>query len=315
MCANDANNPYSMSDEELERLLTEIDNELKEQGVPIPHRELKATLMMAVRIQADLYWGAQGYYGADHDKIINTIRSWFKKRYDNLMIMSFLIGDVALLLNKDIWIMSIPHVVQNARFYTEPLEKPVPALGEMPNGGRHNIIDYIKTMPMGIRQILTSEELLYIRDIFILGLNLFTGLKEIQKQQNLSLIKEANIDYSTSVHHLQAPHPNFGQSKWSSLQATEKMYKAYIGYKGHSFERVHNLFKLDEVLNKIQDRPLIESQDLKAIQASPSVRYGEVSVSKDEALEAHHSSLKVGEILLRGILGASNGFFGWAPVK
>jgi len=58
--------------------------------------------------------------------------------------------------------------------------------------------------------------------------------------------KEALDDLNQSAVYLTAPKPNYGLSKWSSLQAAEKMLKSYAVQNGGKLHKKHDLTKLEK---------------------------------------------------------------------
>jgi hypothetical protein len=89
--------------------------------------------------------------------------------------------------------------------------------------------------------------------------------------------------------------PNYANAKWSILQFSEKIIKSFMNASGISFKYTHDLKKLSkqmESLGKYIPNTLIES-----IQCSPGVRYGEIVVGKNEAIEAIKSSINLFNIL------------------
>ncbi len=105
-------------------------------------------------------------------------------------------------------------------------------------------------------------------------------------------IKEAMHDLLISADSLLTARPNYGQSKWESLQAVEKVVKSCILGKGGSPKFIH---KLSELFKVAEDAgiPKIGAALIDAVQCSPSVRYDSTLVPKLEAVRAHHAALAI----------------------
>jgi HEPN domain-containing protein len=100
----------------------------------------------------------------------------------------------------------------------------------------------------------------------------------------------AKGDVATAISNLMARPGRFGESKWASLQAAEKVLKAAIELAGGNFGKVHDLEKLFAQLaavgTRVDPKPYAD-----AIQCKPGIRYGEEACTLDEALDAHRRSL------------------------
>lgn len=105
-------------------------------------------------------------------------------------------------------------------------------------------------------------------------------------------------DNDGAVHYLTAPTPNFGLAKWSALQATEKALKGFSQILTGQHRRGHNL-SLVAAEAAAAGLPAEVNEHLPTIQCDASVRYGEIPVTRSEALAAHHASLQVMRIIGR----------------
>jgi hypothetical protein len=124
---------------------------------------------------------------------------------------------------------------------------------------------------------------------FLLG---FDARNKIESISESEFVKEAIGDIHVSVTHLFATPPQYGLSKWSSLQAVEKLLKAFIHQQGGQVERIHKLEKLSEAAESLRLPPVPRSL-LDKIQCPAGVRYGEIDVTPIEAVDAHHAALAI----------------------
>ena len=102
-------------------------------------------------------------------------------------------------------------------------------------------------------------------------------------------MQQAKNDYDISVSNIFHKYPDYNNSKWASLQFAEKSMKAKLEQNGITFGRIHRLSDLADRLSRLGMN--IPSQIIENIQCSAGVRYGEVSVTKREAILAIQSAL------------------------
>jgi hypothetical protein len=110
--------------------------------------------------------------------------------------------------------------------------------------------------------------------------------------QHFSLVPEARGNIANAVDLLFSTPPQFGFSKWESLQATEKVLKAFILAKGAKFKFTHILEDL-ALPAELLGLPPIPRRELREIQCSPEVRYGTIDVAPREAVKAHQAAVSV----------------------
>jgi hypothetical protein len=134
---------------------------------------------------------------------------------------------------------------------------------------------------------LSDASLDYIYDRFLLGFNAFNILEGSATHQ---LIKIAQGNIAAAVNYLRHQKPQYGESKWASLQAAEKLLKAAIELAGGHYAHGHDLTVLGRQAQQFGLRG-----DLGAffaeLQCTPGIRYGEVPCDRNQAIAAHHASL------------------------
>src|ERR1044071_6419514 len=92
-------------------------------------------------------------------------------------------------------------------------------------------------------------------------------MNEIDSISETELVKETIGDIDASVAHLFANQRQFGLSKWASLQATEKIIKAFISQKGekyytNSLRKEYRCIKVDDdkatimLFDEVMGKPL-----------------------------------------------------------
>ena len=83
-----------------------------------------------------------------------------------------------------------------------------------------------------------------------------------------------------------------GHSKWASLQAAEKVMKAAIALAGVDYHHKHDLNKLMEQLQQAGIQGDLTAL-IADIQCRGGIRYGEEPCNRDDAILAHHASLRI----------------------
>jgi hypothetical protein len=117
-------------------------------------------------------------------------------------------------------------------------------------------------------------------------------LARISDVNTPDFIAEARADIRMSVEQMMLPSPQFGPSKWASLQAVEKFLKAYISQKGSKAEWIHILSELADTAESLGLRT-VDKRSLELVQCSPSVRYQSSLVTKEEAVSAHQAAILI----------------------
>lgn len=276
--------------EDLERLLRHIERKLEREQVPIHIRPIKAMQEVAHTLGIALPGGPPAVVARlPNAWISEAIHARYERSYGDRLKMDFSIGRVVILVRGDLWTLRIPLVcgseigIVSVR---ERIQKPGPT------GGSEvlNAIDCIQDLPDGVRSSLSDEELKHALDVCMLGQYAFVNFSRIGDE---NLLRAALSDHQDAVSQLTAQRRHCGHSQWASLQATEKTFKAFVAGKGRQYSRGnHNL----ETYAKEAENaglPVTDRALLSQIQCKPGVRYGEISVTQDEALGAHHAALKV----------------------
>jgi len=226
------------------------------------------------------------------------IHDWVKKRYGEKLNIPFQIGKIAIPLRGDLYLINCPHIWGEVDFFCDPMtigqKREAIGLDAPPTA---NILDLLENLTPDLAQSLSFEEFVKINVSFLLGLGAYLSFEVIK---NVSYIREAKGDLDASVFHLMGHQPQMGLSKWASLQAVEKVIKAYISLKGETIPQTHELGKLCTQAERL-GIPRPHKKFLDILQCPAKVRYGEISVSIEEAVKAHHVSLEICEYIARYI--------------
>ena len=107
-----------------------------------------------------------------------------------------------------------------------------------------------------------------------------------------ALLDAAQNDLRMAVFNLVEERRHLGQSKWASLQFTEKSIKAKLASAGIPFPHSHKLSKLSDA-GESAGLFQLDSKLLDKIQSGAAVRYGEETVTFSQAMAAHEASVSV----------------------
>lgn len=285
------------SEEEFQALMEQIDQEMIDECVGIPARPILAGLKITGRY--DIVLEAVPPRRAivlglfTPEQISLRIHDWMKRRYGQRLNLDSTIGRVVLSLRGTLYSIGCPTVYGTVRFVCEPdtYGQPRKTLGvrAVPTC---NTLDLIDDFTADLARSLMAAEVVRIGAVFASAMGAYTALHAVGDVQ---FVSEALGDLDAAVRHMMEHNPQLGLSKWASLQATEKLLKAYIVQKGGKVKRHHSLKEHAEAAAKLGFPPPPE-QYIKDVQCSAGVRYGEVAVSVDEAVKAHLVSLEICEV-------------------
>lgn len=127
-------------------------------------------------------------------------------------------------------------------------------------------------------------------------LNSFQLVRELK---TYPYFNEIQTDISTAVTVLFAPQPHFGQSKWASCQAAEKLIKYFLKSRNIHFPNTHKLQSLADLASK--EGVELDTVALSKASVAAGVRYGEIPVTAEEAVQAHYASLVIGQQIFHAV--------------
>jgi hypothetical protein len=275
--------------------MEEVDRELREQQVPITARELKAIGAVRRRLEiiGDIYlsglpkWPREGSYeGAD---LTVRIVRWMKDRYGNKLNIR-LPGQTMIAIRGDPYRVRLPIAFGNINVICDPSQMgiPLPAFG-VSAPPIVNCLDLVDELSVSLAGSLTHVELQDILSDIAVGVRyalILTAIKPIP------LVHKANGDLASSVDDALRAPPDFGGSRWHSLQAAEKFLKALLTIQGISYPKVHDVARLANLaVASVQ----IEQALLKEVQCTAAVRYSEDGSSLRDAHRAHRSAVLICE--------------------
>jgi hypothetical protein len=195
---------------------------------------------------------------------------------------------MVLSIEEDLYLLRVPRILASAHFFvSRQLTKRDSNFTRGP--APCNVLNLIESLTPAKIVALSDDTLDEILRRFLFGLEAHYLLEATASHK---LIQSARADVQSAVNNLLDQANRFGESKWASLQAAEKTIKAAIDLNGGKFSFSHNLGLLFQELERsgivLQAQPFIDE-----IQCQPSIRYGETTCTRQEAVDAHQSSLRL----------------------
>lgn len=291
--------------DEFNRVMEDIDAQLRAANVQIHARSFHAAGEYSKLFQLEMPMspcpekGRPGVYtGAD---AAAHIRKWFDDRYGNRQKIFMGPGSSVIVLRGDPWEIRLPRIYGTVQCVVErDLSRYAnePKLRSDGHSPITNLLTLINDFPPGLAAQLSDKECFNVLELFKHALDCMHAIEYIAGNP---YVHEALSDIHASVRHIFSVPPHYGQSKWSSAQAAEKLLKSLLKVKGISFPFNHDIRGLADLARTGGMKPL-ENGIIDQLQTRAAVRYGDESVSLIEAVAAHHASMLVGkhvsEILL-----------------
>lgn len=240
--------------EAFDTYMKSVDKRLKAAGIDIPGRTFVALPEISREFNCII---------SSDDELHKRVNRWFEDRYGDRSKLSWQIGKMVVLIDDDPYIVQYPLVLVPR--IVDPLEW---------------IVDATPALLHAISP----------NDLDILVESLISGYESFQQLKGLPEAARANLE--TAIVQIMNQPSHYGESKWASLQATEKTLKAYIKQQGGTPKRTHKLTDLAKQAEKF-GLPPVSQPLIGCIQCSAGVRYDDISVTLDEAVEAHHASIQV----------------------
>jgi hypothetical protein len=293
-----------MNEEEFHQLMESIDEELRNEHMPIAARPLAGWGKISARFNLGLKLPAldrvpqDGCYTGDDLTI--RILHWFDHRYGR-RLKKDPTWKMAIIIRGDAYRMLLPlsygimHAMCSPKDFGSTKSN---MLGSQAKPPTVNILDLIDGLTEEYAKKLNKEELSDIAALFGLGLRARTEMESVFE---LDMIPEAIGDLHASVVHLFDDPVQCGLSKWASLQATEKVIKSFLILKKKPFGKNHILDGFATAAESVGLR-VIPRGLLDKVQCSAGVRYGDSVVNMADAVEAHHACLDI-------CLGVANQIF------
>jgi HEPN domain-containing protein len=282
------------SEDEFREFMERIDERIRTREVPFSHRELAALSEVARELRMELPgWTADRdprrgeFTGMD---LSIRVSRWVKDRYGKRAAWDPRPGRTVVILRDDPWEIVIPRFFGSHRFFasvTEASDPVVPGIDHTDSPPRFNVLEAITDLAPGLRGVLTSAELDHVLEVFRVALEDYLLIEQLQEQP---LARQAHGDLTTAVREILAGPGRYGASRWASLQAAEKMLKAYLKSTQGNHPWGHNLHDLATEAVSAGMAPVLPSW-LDAARCTAAVRYAEEATTTTAAVAAHHAAL------------------------
>jgi len=279
---------------ELDALMERVDAKLASEGVPITLRPMLALGAISDEFETAIPM-SEPFRDEDTSSplaknwpFVQQALRWYDDRYGDRLLHDPRPGRVAFLLHQTPWVLYLPRIFGRV----EPVaSRTLKSEGIRTDGGppAYNVLDGIEGLTEQLKRSLSEVELGEMFALFQLGYNALTTMEYLCPNV---LVEAAMADINTAVDHIMARNPSYGQSRWASLQATEKVLKACTELKRGKYSLTHHLQQICAEASSV-GIPTPPQEDIDAIQCSASVRYGTESTTLNEAISAHHASLRV----------------------
>lgn len=276
-----------MSDQEFQALLGAIDRDLADQQVPISGRPLRAMLEYSKRTNtAFIMTGPLG----------ERISAWFRHKYGCVLDRDFRIGNTVVELLGDLWRVRLPVIFGTWAFGAS--RKP---MATRPSTNTLDLVEseHGEAFPDGARASLADVDLNRVDAAFRRA---YLAMREMPSSNarggKHEMVSSARADLETAVVRMIARPQHWGQSRWASLQAVEKLLKVAIEAKAGTFDKTHDLARLSATAVELGGAAPSASV-IARIQCQTGVRY-DMPVTRSEAVDAHYASLEAVHALFDG---------------
>jgi len=284
-----------ISEKDFLRMMEEIDNILKDINVPIQARPIRAIVEVGKRLKISILMAPAdkaimpNFY--TNYNLATHIDQWYSNRYGERLKTYMGPGFIAVLLKGDPWRIRLPMIVGRVRIVCDPdigkyrivakmqVNAPSPTI---------NVLSFVENLQENLATTLSKENLIFLQDFFVLALDVLNNFSRVRSKP---YIKEALSDLDVAVSHVFSLPPNYGASKWSTLQFVEKTLKCCLKIRNISVPHTHDLRSLSKLVME-QGVTFLDMNLIDAMNCPAGARYGECLVSLKEAIDAHHASIK-----------------------
>jgi len=283
-----------LSREVFERLIAKIDCELGETEINFHQRPLHAfsKLTQQVDPKGTFFMKSDCDISQDdysNDALCTQVHQWYEKRYGDRVKIHLGPGSYILMIKNEPWEVVYPlcygqnnftidsNLTQKDREHITESGKSIPSV---------NILCHVENMTFDMANSLSPIEKQAILSDYMFGLNAVQSLRSIERAP---FMEQAANDYDVSVSNIFHKYPDYNNSKWATLQFAEKSMKSQLQLNDVKFGFNHDLSGLAKSLKSIGIN--IPQQIIDNIQCKPAVRYGEIKVTRNEAVLSVKSAL------------------------
>jgi len=273
-----------MQKADLKKIIKTIDDELVKEQIPLGIRPMQELLTLSQRLKIRIS-------SRPEDETYKVVINWFARKYGARLKRDYDIGVMAILIRKDLFKMTLPLVYGEVQIVVDPnveLRNRV-----QKSAGQDPAVVYVLNCIEGLSNAhareLSAIEMKELLLYYSWGAGAF---QSIALFSGSPYTREALKDLRSAVEHLFGDPQACGRSKWASLQAAEKLLRAYIAHRGGIMDRDHDLLQLARDAYAL-GLPALNPDNLEILKCDPGVLFGKTAVDVQQAVEAHHASIDI----------------------
>jgi hypothetical protein len=225
-------------------------------------------------------------------ELAKRVMAWFDRMYGERLKLGLSLGATAIVIGGDLYRVLLPLWFGTLGFVFDggPLEREqtITQLGSQ----RLNISNVVRYAEgLTIARVMDMELVACAEIVDWFGKAMFAAAN-VSSVKFPDFLSEARSDLGSSVDYMVAKNPQYGLSRWSSLQAVEKFLKAFIKERGATISRIHMLADLASDAEAFGLNSIDRSELAKA-QCTAGVRYGSEPSTMKQALDAHRAATEI----------------------
>jgi HEPN domain-containing protein len=273
-----------MQKADLKKIIKNIDEDLIKEQVPLELRPMQALLALSQRLKLKIT-------SLPDDETHKVVINWFSRKYGASLKRDHNLGVMAILIRSDLFKMTLPLVYGEVQVVVDPnvelRNRVQKSVGQDP--AVVYVLNCIEGLSNAHARELSPVELKELLLYYSWGAGAFQSIALFSGNP---YTREALKDLRSAVEHLFGDPRACGRSKWASLQAAEKLLRAYIAHRGGVMDRDHDLLQLARDAYAL-GLPALNPDNLEILKCDPGVLSGKTAVDVQQAVEAHHASIDI----------------------
>jgi hypothetical protein len=233
---------------EFEALMTQVDHQLVSNGVDIPSRPIFAMMEVSKKFKIQLRGGPRTKHSTPQEieEIVyaEAIHQWYERNYKSRLNESRGPLRTVLLVDGDLYSLQIPWQIGKIEYLSTRQWLPNPGISRSPV--TINVVQLLEGITPARAQRLSDKALKEAWRAFDTAFPAAYTLTATDHK----LMYIARGDVETAVSNLMAMEQRYGEARWASLQAAEKIMKSAIDLAGARFKQTHDLNELYKQLTE-----------------------------------------------------------------
>jgi hypothetical protein len=273
-------------------MMHSLDKHLADQGFRPSHRSIRAymTAAKAFGLHGQRLFAPASERGEPFgpSDLFPRIEEWYQDQFGDKVNPDPSPGSAVVLLSGSLWEMRMPKVFGS---FDPVVNRDVAFEGESLGRFRPpvvNVIGMVRGLTQAHSQRLSDEDIVTICGVFEVS---FPAISKLSTWSGTVLFDQARADYSGSVEALLSQSENFGKARRDTSLCVEKVIKGFLSVSGTTYQRIHHLIDLGDLVAKNLGIHL-SATDLGLADCPASASY-EKPGTKAEALSAHQAALRL----------------------